>query len=84
MKQLALEAPKDDIISSLNTQLVQDEKIIEALITILITNEKIQCDLIPCLQFLLKIQNSNGIPVIRNKVVNVITFIMKNLAVSND
>jgi len=48
------------------------------------TNEKIQCDLIPCLQYLTKIQNSNGIPVIRNKVVNVMTFIMKNLAVNND
>ena len=52
--------------------------------TILIANDKIQCDLIPCLQFLLKIQNSNGVPVIRNKLVNAITFLMKNLALGND
>ena len=84
LRQISAEAPKDDIISSIGNQLVQDEKIIEAMLTILIANDKIQCDLIPCLQFLLKIQNSNGVPVIRNKLVNAITFLMKNLAVGND
>lgn len=41
MRVIAAETSKDDLIASLNTQLVQDEKIIEAFITILITNDKI-------------------------------------------
>lgn len=49
LRQISAEAPKDDIISSIGNQLVQDEKIIEAMLTILIANDKIQCDLIPCL-----------------------------------
>ena len=37
------EGPKADIVSSLAHQLSQDEKIIESILLILLTNEKIEC-----------------------------------------
>ena len=61
----------------MNSQILQDEKIIEAFLTILLSNEKIECDLIPTLLFLIKVQNSHGVPAIRNKFINSITFIIK-------
>ena len=83
-RKLANEAPKDDIINSMNSQLVSNERILEDFLIILLTNEKIECEMIPCLQNLLKIQNSNNVPVIRNKVVNAITFIIKCIANNDD
>ena len=74
---IAAEAPRDDLVASMNSQILQDEKIIEAFLIILLANEKIECDLIPTLLFLIKVQNSHGMPVIRNKFINAITFIIK-------
>jgi hypothetical protein len=65
------------LVASMNSQILQDEKIIDAFLTILLSNEKIECDLIPTLLFLIKVQNSHGVPVIRNKFINAITFILK-------
>ena len=42
-------------------------------------NEKIECDLIPCLQSLLKIQSSAGVLLIRNKLIHFLTFLLKSL-----
>jgi hypothetical protein len=63
---------------------LQDEKILEALLTILLANEKIECELIPTLLFLLKVQNSHGVPVIRNKILNALTFIIKCIVQGDD
>lgn len=78
-----MEAPTDDIVSSLSHSVVNNEKILEALLLILLTNEKAECDLIPCLHALTKLQNSSGVPVIRNKIVNILTFLLKAIA-TND
>jgi len=64
--------------------MIQDEKILEALLTILLTNDKVECELIPCLQALTKLQNANGVPVIRNKLVNVITFLLKSISTNDE
>jgi hypothetical protein len=79
-KTIAEEAPTDDIISALQHQVVNNEKILEILLQILLTNNKLECDLIPCLQALTKLQNNNGVPVIRNKIVNMLTFLLKAIA----
>jgi hypothetical protein len=86
LRQIALanEAPHDDLISSINSQILQDEKIIEVLLMILLGNSKIECDLIPTMLSLIKIQNTNGVPVIRNKIVNAITFLLKSLSAEDD
>ncbi|TNV74568.1 hypothetical protein FGO68_gene5813 [Halteria grandinella] len=81
--QIADEISTDDIVLSINMQIINNEKIIEALLLILLTNDKAKCDLIPCLQALTKLQNQSGVPVIRNKVVNAITFLLKAIA-TND
>jgi hypothetical protein len=39
--------------------------------------------MIPCLQNLIKI-HSNGLPVIRNKVINALTFLLKSLSTNDD
>lgn len=83
-KQISDECPTDDIVSSLAFSIVNDEKILEALLVILLTNEKAECDLISCLHVLTKIQNQNGVPVIRNKIVNAITFLLKSIAINDD
>jgi hypothetical protein len=51
---------------------------------ILLGNSKIECDLIPTMLSLIKIQNTNGVPVIRNKIVNAITFLLKSLSAEDD
>jgi hypothetical protein len=51
---------------------------------ILLANDKIECDLIPTLLSMIKIQNSHCVPVIRNKIVNAITFILKSLSVGDE
>jgi hypothetical protein len=86
LRQIALanEAPHEDLISSINSQILQDEKIIEVLLMILLGNSKIECDLIPTMLSLIKIQNTNGVPVIRNKIVNAITFLLKSLSAEDD
>jgi hypothetical protein len=81
---LAVEGTNEDLISSINSQILQDEKIIEVFLLILLANEKIECDLIPTLLSLIKIQNSHGVPVIRNKIVNAITFILKSLSIGDE
>jgi len=81
--QLADELTYEDIVQSINMQIINNEKIIEALLLILLTNDKAKCDLIPCLQALTKLQNQSGVPVIRNKIVNAITFLLKAIA-TND
>jgi len=50
---------------------------------ILISNGKIECSLIPCLQNLIKI-HSNGMPVIRNKVINALTFLLKAISTNDE
>jgi hypothetical protein len=72
----------DDVSVTLTTQLSTDERIIEALLLILVCNDKCECELIPCLSAMIKVQ-TQGIPVLRNKVINAITFLLKSLA-SND
>ena len=72
------------MIASINSQILQDEKIIEVFLLILLANEKIECDLIPTMLSLIKIQNSHGVPVIRNKIVNAITFILKSLSIGDE
>ena len=67
-------------MSNLNDQLVNDEKIVEAMIEILVTNEGVECQLIPCLNAIIKVLNRQGAPVIRNKVLNSITFLLKSMA----
>ena len=62
---------------------IQIDKIIESVILIMLSNEKVECELIPCLAALIKVQNANGINVVRNKVVNLISFLIKSLS-SND
>lgn len=61
-----------------------DEKILESLLLILLSNNKVNCELIPCLNSLIKIQNSNGILVLRNKFINAITFILKSITNDDD
>ena len=82
-KQLASESPADDIAQSIGYQIIQNEKILEALLIIMLTNDKAECELIPCLVALTKIQSVNGVPVIRNKIVNAITFMLKSIG-NND
>ena len=51
---------------------------------ILLTNNKVNCELIPSLNSLIKIQNGNGILVLRNKFINAITFILKSITADDD
>jgi hypothetical protein len=52
---LAIEGANEDLIASINSQILQDEKIIEVFLLILLANDKIECDLIPTLLSLIKI-----------------------------
>lgn len=49
---------------------------------ILISNEKVECELIPCIQSFTRVLNQ-GVPIIRNKVVNAIIFTIKTLALND-
>lgn len=81
--ELANETQGEDIAQAICSQLVQNEKILEALLLILLANDKAQCDLVPALIAMTKIQSSSGVPVIRNKLVNALTFLLKAIG-SND
>ena len=71
--------------SSINHILTHDEKILEILLLILTANENCESELIPCLQSLIKVHSPNSNhPVIRNKLINAITFIIKSIATNDE
>ena len=69
----------EDLVQMLVHQLCHDEKILEQLLLVLMTNQSVECALLPCIANLIKIL-SCGQPVIRNKVMNAITFLLKSFS----
>jgi hypothetical protein len=61
-----------------------DERFIEALILILATNESIECDLLPALCSLMKIPGTGNLFIMRNKIVNAITYLLKIVALNDE
>jgi len=53
--ELASETQGDDIAQAICSQVVQNEKILEALLLILLANDKAQCDLVPALIAMTKV-----------------------------
>ena len=72
----------EEAAGALGAQLGGDERVLEALLLILVGNERTECELLPCLQALIKVQ-SQGMSVFRSKVINALTFLLKSLA-TND
>ena len=72
----------DDTVSAISHSLLSSDKILESLLLILISNENIECELIPCIQSFTRVHNQ-GVPVIRNKVVNALIFSIKSLALND-
>lgn len=66
----------EELLQALAHQLSADEKIIEQLLLVLMTSQSIECSLLPCIMNLVKVL-AVGQPVIRNKVMNAITFLLK-------
>ena len=79
-KQLSAETTNEDVSHAVVQQVINDERIIESVLLILLMNENTECELIPCIQSLIKLQSTNGIPVFRNKFVNAVTFLLKSIS----
>lgn len=83
-KQLASEIETEDIDSIIMNQMNNDERLLDSLLQILCLNDKIKCDLLPTIATLIKVANSSNHYVIRNKVINVISFLVKAAAQNDD
>lgn len=81
-QQICEEQTYEEVVSALTTQITGDERPIDVLLMIMMASSNVKCELIPCLQALVKIQVSN-VPVLRNKIINAMTYLLKTLG-AND